>query len=271
MFKNFIDNAYRCADLDDCLLWSLPVGAMLEEYRLGGGERTIAKGYNELWTNYAHKFRDLLKEMGGPVLDDAPTKKEEVKPKRRPRSVEDKKAKGKAKPKPKAPSIAQAKADEEPAAAAAGATEGGGEAAAAPAATTLPPVASAKPKAKAEAKSSPAAADTLGLASPEQPKRTRLKRYVPTRSLPNLACTFGAAPGCPIAHPSEYELSKSFSLISRALNHLEKESRIVHRIDREDIKAAMKMTQTAKYMASEEGSRAEGVIIKAPEGEEDDN
>merc|ERR1719506_1835516 len=36
MFKNFIDNAYRCADLDDCLLWTLPVQGLLEEYRLGG-------------------------------------------------------------------------------------------------------------------------------------------------------------------------------------------------------------------------------------------
>lgn len=64
MFKNFMENAYRCADLDDCLLWTLPVGGLLEEYRLGGGERTIAKGYNELWTQYAQKFREMTKELG---------------------------------------------------------------------------------------------------------------------------------------------------------------------------------------------------------------
>jgi len=77
MFRNFMCSAYRCADLDDALLWTLHKQGLMEEYRLGGGERTIAKGYNELWTLFAKKYRELAREVGRPpgaeVVADSPS------------------------------------------------------------------------------------------------------------------------------------------------------------------------------------------------------
>jgi len=128
---------------------------------------------------------------------------------------------------------------------------------------TLPAVsgASAKPKAKAEAKAEAKPVASPVVMAPEVVIKPRPKRFVPSRSLPSLSCTFGSAPGLPVGYPSEYKMGQSFDLIARAMEYLEKESSIVRRIDNEDITKAMVMTQTKKFRASEEGSRCVGVII----------
>merc|ERR1712159_889559 len=136
MFNNFIDNAYRCADLDDSLLSTLHKVALGEEYRLGGGDRTIAKGYNELWTMYAQKFRELIKELGTDKIDLPEAKKERARPRAKAEpSIEavagkkdgkkkdaaakpEAKAKPKAKPKPKAEEVSEKAGDEKDAPAA---------------------------------------------------------------------------------------------------------------------------------------------------------
>jgi hypothetical protein len=113
MFKNFMDNAYRCSDLDDCLLWTLHRQAAIDEYRLGGGDKTIAKGFDDLWTSFGQKYRDLIKELGAaPVAEEKdPKPKKKARPTsgvpdaKEPANAKETtkpKSKAKAKPKPKA-------------------------------------------------------------------------------------------------------------------------------------------------------------------------
>jgi hypothetical protein len=281
MFKNFIDNAYRCADLDDCLLWTLPMAGLLDEYRLGGGDRSVAKGYNELWSMYAQKFRDLGREFGS-VFKQSGQRKETGK-KTTPAMLgggaadPKAKAKGKAKAKAKAKEKKEKKdkaktksadSDEEDAGksegegaatAAAGETKAAPKAApaapkAAPANTGLPPLAKAKAK-----------PTTPGAAADDQVSKPKRKPFNPSRSLPNLACTFGCAPGVKKGYPNEFKLGQEYPIIARAVDYLEKTTEIVRRIDREDILYAMKMTQTEKFKQSEEGARAGDVKINLVE------
>merc|ERR1712139_110924 len=96
-----------------------------------------------------------------------------------------------------------------------------------------------------------------------------LKKYVATRSLPDLASTLGCAPGLKKGYPSEWLMRESWPIVHRALDHLEKRSKIVERIDRDDIEFAMEMTSTQKWFTSEEGIRADGLIIMPQAGDDD--
>merc|ERR1712072_494978 len=101
--------------------------------------------------------------------------------------------------------------------------------------------------------------------SPERAKGTAWKRFNPTRSLPDLACTFGCAPGTKRGGPNELALSDSWPIIRRAMDHLEKNSVLVERIGKDDIAWAMMQTRTKSYRESEEGKRAEGLHISMPQ------
>jgi len=288
MFKNFINNAYRCSDLDDALLWTLTAESLFEEYRLGGGERTIAKGYNELWSAYAAKYRELAKDFGSTVTT------EDTKKKRPAKRVADKEptAKAKPKPKPKTPEVKPGTPGEKPGTAGttgdksdmSGVSPPSTADAGANGSGTLPPVPGASPdgaksKGKAKAKARVTSKGRCGLSADDFAlisSQSSTQRWVPkksalaTRSLPNLSCTFGCAPGAKNeSDRSEWKLAETNPLIRRAFDHLEKKSKVVERINRVDIEWAMKMTSTDKFMESDEGMRFPDCCISVPQDMDD--
>jgi len=64
MFRKFTRSAYRCADLDDVLMWTLPREVLIEEMRRFHSGTAATKGFNELWTIYAEKYLLITKELG---------------------------------------------------------------------------------------------------------------------------------------------------------------------------------------------------------------
>jgi hypothetical protein len=344
MFKNFMDNAYRCSDLDDCLLWTLHRQALTDEYRLGGGDRTIAKGFDDLWSSFGQKYRDLVKELGSaPVAEEKdPKPKKKARPlsgvpdAKEPANAKETtkpKSKAKAKPKPKAkdpsssssaaapPSTAtaddSADAPEAPEASgtagvahsgaaqpagiaqssaahpgASGAAHPGaahsaaahsGTAHSGAAKTSLPPVSGAQPKAEEkqqEKKDSRSAAryfgsqgklpDQVWTEKAEKEKKAAMRKFVTSRSLPNLAGTLGSAPGGKKGSPNVYSMADEWPIVSRALSHLEKHSRVVERITKGDFEYAAEFTKTKKFLESDEGIRCDGVqLVTAGQGLQD--
>jgi len=266
MFKNFIDGAYRDQDLDDALMWSLPKKLLTEEYRLGGGDRTIAKGYNELWTEFAQKFRDMSKEIA--ELEIKPSKAEAKKRAGKPQAKVDTKEQ-----KPKAKS--KAKAKPKPAEAGTGASTEGGTggmdvsattSTAVPKSTSLPAIG----KPKATAKAGAGAGGHRGkhefsdffFEKPTKPKQTFARHR--NRSAPSLACSLGAVVGVKKGFPDERKMAETYPIIARALKHLEVHSDVVARIDRLDVLHAIAQTSTEKYRTTAEGKRAGDLEIVRP-------
>lgn len=266
MFKNFIDSAYRDQDLDDALLWTLTRDALIEEYRLGGGERTIAKGYNEMWTTYARKCIAVSKELG--YKEQARDEKEKKKKKKKEAR---KAAKEKAAAKPKAAEEAQKPKAEETKPAEGGGVEvaDGGEDG------KLPPV-QAKPTDDDDKKlgtSKSALVSTggfggagylsgFGKQAEEKPKKKGLQL---SRSMPSLACSLGGVRGAAVGHPSVFKLEEQFPLVKNALKHLEFRSPLVDRIDnRLEVKHHALVTSTEAFRASLEGLRAGDLKIDVP-------
>jgi len=247
MFRNFIKSAYRDPDLDDCLLWTLPRLGLLEEYRLGGGERTIAKGYNDLWITFAQKFRDLAKEFATAALPPpsaAAAAKSQAKAKTKSPTKGKAKRKAKARAKQKSQEKAADEEDaEEPESAAA---EG----------TKLPPIAA--PKAQAKAKAKPEEDILLGKPAED----ATLKKpgvFRPSRSMPSLATTLGASPGVPIGRPHWQGMGEKWPLIKRAVSYLEEDSPLVGRLLPADLRQFMdRETFTAVYGKSDAKNPGEG-------------
>lgn len=180
-------------------------------------------------------------------------------------------AAAKAKPKAK-PKAAGAKADDDeadadgdsPEASRPGTTKPG----TAGADGTLPAVGG---KGKGGAGGAEAKPGTAGVAvRPATEPSARRKRFVQTRSLPDLSSSLGSAPGLKRASPNERAMGESWPIIQRAIDHLEKKSKLVERIDRDDIAWAIMITRTDKFRKSEEGRRCDGLEINMPNQEEEE-
>eukprot|EP00927_Polykrikos_kofoidii_P038907 TRINITY_DN33355_c0_g1_i1.p1 TRINITY_DN33355_c0_g1~~TRINITY_DN33355_c0_g1_i1.p1 ORF type:complete len:635 (+),score=139.91 TRINITY_DN33355_c0_g1_i1:119-2023(+) len=208
VLKSFLDCAYRKNGVDDVLLWTLTDKLLFTECRFGAGGKSLQKSYDDMWTNYARKLQSLTLEMNKDpsaqlnVLDKKKTKKKKDEEPPPPPPVEQAKPKAKAKtaPTPKAKPKAAPKPAPEPKPK----PKPKAKAASKPPPERQPSKAAEDPPAEVEEKLPPVrppSTRTNGKAPPaEWPVKfesTRKKKnaLVLSRSLPSLACSFGAAPG----------------------------------------------------------------------------
>eukprot|EP00929_Paragymnodinium_shiwhaense_P034387 TRINITY_DN18722_c0_g1_i1.p1 TRINITY_DN18722_c0_g1~~TRINITY_DN18722_c0_g1_i1.p1 ORF type:complete len:656 (+),score=186.47 TRINITY_DN18722_c0_g1_i1:154-2121(+) len=218
--KSFMDSNYRRNGVDDVLLWTLTNSNLNQECRNAGGEKKgITKTYDDIWTAYSRKLRSLMMELMAennremPVLpvekEAKPGKKEKPppEPKAKPKPKREPRERKVKEDEPESPVMAQPKAKSRPKSAAKAKPEP--KAAPVQKKEKLPMVVEVKQEKKKKKEELPpeeeekpaltmeevlARATTRGVGGKDY---TKLRDLNLSRSLPNLACTFGASPGLP--------------------------------------------------------------------------
>jgi len=194
---SFVNSACRGNGVDDVLMWTLTEKALKAESKFGGGSKLFANNYEDLWRDYANMIKVLSIELDAMA------------------AVRASKAKLKVKPKPKrlrTGSLAKADAKAAEAAEERDLGETGGASDSDHNSEDI--FLATLEKLPQVAKSGKTKEDLAKRDSTIPLIRTRRKEPLrPSRSLPFLATTLGAAPGCAINGPDPIKLGERWPLI----------------------------------------------------------